>query len=95
MNSLKLFAILAFVFLSGCDRSQQVANPMPTSGIKVQSYDNVVFDQGVTVIHDDSRSVTCWIYRTKEGGYSVTGGGISCLPDKAIDHKKPSPKPEA
>ena len=33
------------------------------------------FGSGVTVIHDNSRNVTCWVFD------GVKSGGISCLPD--------------
>lgn len=36
----------------------------------------------ITVWHDDQRAVTCWVYH--DAWAKV--GGISCLPDKDVNH---------
>lgn len=53
----------------------------PEAEIKGVEIARVTFSTGVTVIHDDKRAVTCWVYKTEEGVRYDIGGGISCIPD--------------
>ncbi|MEK2607834.1 hypothetical protein WLF18_01750 [Pseudomonas shirazensis] len=39
---------------------------------------NAALPNGVTVWHDDERSVTCWVL------WSSNRGGISCIPDSQL-----------
>lgn len=96
MRRLNLLIVMAFL-LTGCDelaaqkaesdRAARAKSETPDAVIQRVEIERMSFDEGVTVIHDDRRQVTCWVYRAKEGGYSITGGGISCVPDQLLSVK--------
>lgn len=66
------------VVLGGCDAAARAETP--DADIKRIEIERMRFGEGVTVIHDDARAVTCWVY----DGYSA--GGISCIPDWQLAH---------
>lgn len=66
--------LLIFAVLAGCDARAKADNG--PSQIKVLAKTDEVI-----VIHDDKRSVTCWIY----DGYKA--GGIYCMTDRSIGEK--------
>ena len=50
----------------------------PDAEIRRIEREDMSFGDGVTVIHDDRREVTCWI------ASSWYGKGISCIPDSQL-----------
>lgn len=76
-----LFAMMLIV--CGCDAQADT----PDAEIQRIEIESMTFGEGVTVIHDDRRDVTCWVYRTQYGGYGIVGGGISCIPDQMLSSK--------
>ena len=66
MQALTLLLLATLLALTGCgpSRSRDGQRDLPP---------------GVRVFHDDSRSVTCWLY---QGGNQ---GGLSCIPDSQLD----------
>lgn len=63
-------AAMAALMLSGC-----AAFAQPDAQIERVEREDMTFGDGVTVIRDDSRAVTCWVF------WGSQKGGISCLPD--------------
>jgi len=61
----------------------QEAQPPAIKRIEIE---RMTFGEGVTVIHDNKRNVTCWVYKT-----SSAGGGISCTPDWMLAPQKVKP----
>lgn len=58
-------------------KAAPVARPQTSdASIKRVEIERMSFGEGVTVIHDDKRNVTCWVYSTLSAG-----SGISCTPD--------------
>ncbi|MCO8166895.1 hypothetical protein NJC40_03760 [Pseudomonas sp. 21LCFQ02] len=55
----------------------------PDADIKRLEIERMTFGAGVTVIHDDRRDVTCWVYSN-----GMNQSGISCVPDSQL---KPEP----
>lgn len=66
------------VVLGGCDAPARAETP--AASIKRVEIELMSFREGVTVIHDDARAVTCWVY----DGFKA--GGISCIPDWQLVH---------
>ncbi|MFG0461506.1 hypothetical protein ACF8GG_19575 [Pseudomonas sp. yb_1] len=50
----------------------------PDAEIRRVEREDMSFGDGVTVIHDDRREVTCWV------ASSWYGKGISCIPDSQL-----------
>ncbi|WP_422402596.1 hypothetical protein [Pseudomonas sp. GZD-209] len=50
----------------------------PDAEIRRVEREDMSFGDGVTVIHDDRREVTCWV------ASSWYGRGISCIPDSQL-----------
>ena len=50
----------------------------PDAEIRRIEREDMSFGDGVTVIHDDRREVTCWV------ASSWYGKGISCIPDSQL-----------
>ncbi|WP_395601154.1 hypothetical protein AB4P95_30045 (plasmid) [Pseudomonas sp. A1437] len=72
-------AAASLMLLSGFDA--QSKEESPDADIKRVEIERMTFGEGVTVIHDDKRNVTCWVYRTAQEYGAIHGGGISCTPD--------------
>lgn len=51
----------------------------PDAEIRRIEREDMSFGDGVTVIHDDRREVTCWV------ASSWYGKGISCIPDSQLN----------
>ncbi len=73
------FAALAAAMLAlgGCEPAQAET---PDADLKRIEIERMGFGDGVTVIHDNRRAVTCWVYT------DYKGGGISCIPDWQLVH---------
>ncbi|GLO41536.1 hypothetical protein PPUN15366_31810 [Pseudomonas putida] len=50
----------------------------PDAEIRRIELEDMSFGDGVTIIHDDRREVTCWV------ASSWYGKGISCIPDSQL-----------
>ena len=79
--------ILILILISGCI-SQTKANQVSikSGDFHIITYTLIASGEGdysssITVIHDDSRNVTCYT------NWEMTHGGISCIPDKQIEDR--------
>lgn len=71
--------IVAAGAMAGCNYEQPEPSKMPESGEVVNVISNVVPASGdISVVHDHTRGVTCWVAR-------YNGTAISCLPDKSFE----------
>lgn len=70
-------AFLAVLAMSGCEQSAQAETP--DAQILRVEIERIGFGYGVTVIHDEKRDVTCWVFDANRSG------GISCIPDWMLD----------
>lgn len=68
--------LVALLAVAGCDQPARAETP--SSSIRIVEHGDLYFPDGVAVIHDDKRAVTCWVSK----GYQH--GGVSCLPDWMI-----------
>lgn len=75
-------AAMAALMLSGCAAFAQT----PDAQIKRVEREDMTFGAGVTVIRDESRAVTCWVF------WGSRKGGISCLPDWMFVERAAEPK---
>lgn len=75
-------AAMAALMLSGCAAFAQT----PDAQIKRVEREDMTFGDGVTVIRDESRAVTCWVF------WGSQKGGISCLPDWMFVERAAEPK---
>ena len=74
---IRVAAVTAAILMLGAQAKAET----PDADIKRVEIERMTFGAGVTVVHDDKRAVTCWVYKTEEGVRYDIGGGISCLPD--------------
>ena len=66
------------------NREKMARHFTPEAAIKRVEFKNTAFGPGVTVIHDDSRAVTCWVF-------SGSSAGSSCLPDWMLTRGERAP----
>lgn len=72
------------VLLAACDETAQAGTP--DAGINRIERENMGFGRGVTVIIDEKRDVTCWVYAEDKAG------GISCIPNWQLVHDGEHPE---
>lgn len=81
------FVVFVSVVCFGCYKIKQYIpeekSPSQTTVTKQAVKDYSM--RNIKRIHDDERSVTCWVL---DGGYMGSNAGISCIADSQIEVKK-------
>lgn len=67
--------VLTALAMAGAFAAAASAAETPDADIKRVEIERMSFGDGVTVIHDNRRDVTCWVFDQSQKG------GISCIPD--------------
>lgn len=81
---IRLAALAAMALVLGSPAHAET----PDAEIKRIEIERMTFGTGITVIHDDKRDVTCWVFRDQSAGSS---GGMSCIPDWMITRGERAP----
>lgn len=74
MKRLAILLAVMMLVLAACSKGGEV----DTATISQEG-----LADGVSVFHDEERSVTCWIFRG-----AIEKGGLSCIPDHLLEATK-------